>query len=670
MKKPLALLLAIVMSVGLFTGCAGNGTPNATNPDGSAVTGGGEEKPGNRILNYLYSDTVTDWNYLVATSNTPAEYIDSLVEYDNYGICKPCLAESWERSEDGLTWTFHLRKGVKWMTYEMKEYGADVTANDFVTSAQYILNAGNASRLADMLFILDGAEAYYDATLQEQTADFATVGVKAVDDYTLQYTLSSPLPYFLSSVTYKCFFPANAKFIEECGDMFSTDNTTMLYCGEFIMTEYEPQGKISSLANPTYWDAGNMYIDAIYKTYNAEAETVAPEMFARGEVNYADIPTEQLDNWLNNPEKASMIRPCRPSFYSYYYMFNFNPQFEETAISAANGKSYTPNRANWTLAVNNINFRKSIYHAFDKIQAIKTQDPYNAEAHILNVITPPDFISVDGVDYTQLDALKDLSNGTSYDKDAALKYRDTAIEELKAAGASFPIVVYMPYNSGSSYQAQRVQVIADQWETDLNTADFEYIKVVYEPYADTDFSNNTMRAGNYCIMPSTWMADYSDPLSYTDPFTIVQNATNFIYMADGFSKASDTYLEGSKQGKDGRYYYDITYDTMVNEADQECVDLSKRYNSFAEIERWLVDEQCLIMPFMRGGTGYVAASLSPFESQYAAFGASDGRYKYQHIYDKGISTEEFYAQYEKWQADRAAKLAELASQGKVSGIDY
>lgn len=669
MKKIFSLLLVLNMCFFMLTGCQSTQSSNTQQTNDSNQTN--QTKTDElRVLNYLYSSKVTDWNYLVATSNTPSEYIDSLVEYDNYGICKPCIAESWERSEDGLTWTFHLRKDVKWMTYKMEEYGTDVKAEDFVTSAQFILNANNASRLADMLFTLKGAEEYYDGTAKGETPDFSSVGVKAVDDYTLQYTLVNPLPYFLSSVTYKCYFPANAKFIEECGDQFSTDNTTMLYCGEFIMTEYEPQGKIVALANPTYWDSEDMYIDAIYQTYNAESDTVAPEMFIRGEVNYAEIPTEQLDNWLNDPEKSSMIRPCRPSFYSYYYMFNFFPNFEETTVTAPNGKEYAMTHENWLKAVNNTNFRKSIYYAFDKIQAVKVDDPYNADAHITNTITPSDFVSVDGIDYTELEPLKNITMGLSYDKEEALKYREKAIEELKAAGATFPIVIYMPYNAEVTIQAQRVQVVADQWESDLNTPDFEYIKVVYEPYADSDFSNNTMRAGNYCIMPSTWMADYSDPLSYTDPFTIIQNRTNFIYMCDGMSKFSDTIIDGSKEGKDGKYYYDIIYDNMVKEATQECVDLSVRYNSFAKIERWLIEEQCLVMPYMRGGTGYVAASLSPFESQYAAFGASSGRYKYQHIYKNGISTEEFYKQYDAWKKERAQIIANFAKEGKEAGIDY
>jgi len=437
--KITALVLCVLMLAALVCACKdaggtvspgqtnseGNGQPTGTDP-GSNAGANGLVPSGETELTYLYSSEVTDWNYLTTTSNTPAMYIDSLVEYDYLGICQPCLAESWERSDDGLVWTFHIREGVMWMTYDQEEY-AETTAEDFVTSAEYILNAANGSRLSDMLFMIEGAEAYFDATSQGQPADFASVGVKAVDKYTLQYTLNAPLTYFLSSLTYKCFFPANKQFIEECGDMFSTDNQTMLYNGEFVMTEYEPQGRIVSVLNPTYWDMEDMHITKITEIYNAEAGTVEPEMFLRGEVNYAEIPSVQLTDWLGNPEKAKYIRPCRPSFYTYYYMFNFFPNFDE---------KYEPD--NWTLAVNNINFRKSIFYAFDKIAVIMTVDPNNAEAHLQNTVTPADFISIDGVDYTQLDALANLANGDTYDVETALTYKAKAIEELTALGLHFP----------------------------------------------------------------------------------------------------------------------------------------------------------------------------------------------------------------------------------------
>ena len=125
-------------------------------------------------------------------------YIDSLVEYDNYGICQPCLAESWERSDDGLTWTFHIRKGVPWMTFECKEYGEDVTANDFVTSCKYILDPDNGSRLADMMFTIAGAEDYYNAKAAGKDADFSSVGVKALTTTHCNTHLQSPaLIFFL-----------------------------------------------------------------------------------------------------------------------------------------------------------------------------------------------------------------------------------------------------------------------------------------------------------------------------------------------------------------------------------------------------------------------------------------------------------------------------------------
>ena len=248
--KLLAVLVCIAMVFAFVAGCQNNetpeatDTPNATNalqdPDATPSVTPQANVSDETELTYLFSSDVTDWNYLVATSNTPAMYIDSLVEYDYLGLCQPCLAESWTRSEDGLVWTFKIRQGVKWMTYDQQEY-AEVTAHDWVTSCKYILDPANASRLADMMFTLAGAEEYYNKMVAGEAADFETVGVKALDDYTLEYTLKAPVPYFLSSLTYKNFFPANAAFIEECGDMFSTDHETMLYCGEFIMLHYVPQ---------------------------------------------------------------------------------------------------------------------------------------------------------------------------------------------------------------------------------------------------------------------------------------------------------------------------------------------------------------------------------------------------------------------------------------------
>jgi oligopeptide transport system substrate-binding protein len=672
-KKFLAMLMCIVMVAALFVGCATESTESGDNTEAQATaqvdTQGGDNSQietdytdenrqvsDSTELTYLFSGEVTDWNYLTTTSNTPAMYIDSLVEYDYLGLCQPCLAESWTRSDDGLVWTFKIRQGVKWMTYDKQEY-AELTAHDFVTSCEYILNPDNASMMADMMYCLKGAEEYHQAAVNGLECDFNNVGVKALDDYTLEYTLESPIPYFLSTLTYKNFFPANKQWIEECGDSFSTDNETMLYCGEYIMTVYEPSSLIESVLNPTYWDMENMHITKITQIYNSEAGTVEPEMYLRGEISGCDVPTEQLEEWLNDPEKYEKIRPCRPSFWTYFYYFCFWPNFDE---------KYEPE--NWKIAVNNVNFRKSIMHAFDKVSLIQIVEPYEAEAHVQNTMTCRDFLNSSGKDYTELDPIAEFASSDTYNVELANEYKEKAIEELTAAGATFPVIVYLPYITSSTTQTQRVQLIEQFLERNLGT---DYVDVQVEGYAEDGFVESVLRVGNYGLLFNSWYPDYSDPLTMTFPFTANgANRRNWVFMADGLSEVSDTYVEGSFEAKDGKYYYNIVYDQMVDAADAECVDLEKRYELFAEAENWLVNEQCMVIPFMRGGTGYMGSTLMPFESQYAPFGASDGRYKYQYIYTDGINTEEYYEAYAAWEEERSAKMAELAAAGKVQGVDY
>ena len=183
----------------------------------------------------LYSGEVTTLNYLTtATTNDfslSSNIIDTLVEYDEYGQVQPSLAETWKVSDDGLTWTFNLRKNATWVTYE-GEFVANVTANDFVAAAKYLLDDKNASGTADVFYsVIAGAEDYYNSTIAPAEGeaapapvDFATVGVKAVDEYTLVYTLNAPCPYFESMLTYVCFMPVYEPFLSKMGDAFGVAN--------------------------------------------------------------------------------------------------------------------------------------------------------------------------------------------------------------------------------------------------------------------------------------------------------------------------------------------------------------------------------------------------------------------------------------------------------------
>ena len=204
---------------------------------------------GDSVYRTLYTGEITTLNYLYTSTTNEfalaANVIDTLVEYDQYGNIQPSLAESWDVSEDGTVYTFHLRDGITWVDHN-GEYYADVKAQDFVSAAQYVLNAQNASSTASIMYgLIAGAEEYYLGTSTPEegedpypVTEWDTVGVKALDDKTLEYTLKNPTPYFLSSLTYVCFMPVNGDFLAAQGENFgvATSNDSILYCGAYILS--------------------------------------------------------------------------------------------------------------------------------------------------------------------------------------------------------------------------------------------------------------------------------------------------------------------------------------------------------------------------------------------------------------------------------------------------
>jgi len=645
LKRMLAWLCAAVM----LLSC---GAAALADTAGSAVATKPEDIAEDQTVRYVYAYEIVDWNPLhPSDASTWANYLDSLVEYDNYGLCQPCLAESWTKSDDGLVWTFTIRQGVPWQYNDGSLYGEDVKAEDWVTTAKWILNPANTARTADLLFIFEGAEAYYDAMSRGEDADWGTVGIKATGDYTLEYTLTKPLPYFLSMLTYNWGYPTSAKYLEELGDAFGADPFSFLYCGAYLVQDYQPESIRIDVKNPLYWDIEDIHIETIERQFNAEAATLEAELLVRGETSYADIPTSQLDAWLGDPERAKLIRPTTPSGRSYWYAFNFWPNFPEEY-----------DRDNWTIAVNNLAFRKSIYYAFDRLAAMSTADPYHPENYIYRSITPPNFAAAAGKDYTDLGDLAAITAVDQHQLETALDYKAKAIEELTAAGATFPIKIYMPYDTGVQNNPERAQVVEQQLERDLGT---DYIDIILEGYPDTAYLDTTRRAGNYAIMESYWGPDYADPETWTDPFAIGQKYS-YIYMAEGMGEKTDETDPDGRLGFDGDYWKNRVYDNMMYAAAEEVLDLEARYLGLANVEAWLID-QAFVIPFgAANSTGYLSSYLNPFEGQYALFGMSGDRYKYQWVMKEPMDTETYLAYYEIWQEERNAKIAEA----QAAGIDY
>ena len=319
----------------------------------------------------------------------------------------------------------------------------------------------------------------------------------------------------------------------------------------------------------------------------------------------------------------------------------------------------------WLKAANNMNFRKSLYYGLDRIKGLGCYDPYTPEDYELRTITPYNFCAADGKDYPYLDALKAITETEQFQPETAIEYRDKARAELEAAGVTFPIMAYMPYNSESTQQTNLAVIVSQQLEELLGS---DYIKFIIEGYPDTDYLSTTRRAGNYSFMMSYWGPDYADPETWTDPFNLGQ-AYNYIWRADGMATQT---TQGDPAGRMGRsgfdetYWKDFVYDQKVAEATAETVDNNKRYNALAETEAWLID-QAFVIPFgVLNSFGYISSCMNPFESQYAPFGMSESRYKYQWVYDKPFSTEEYLEMLPVWEAERVERIA----YAEANGIDY
>ncbi len=636
MKKVLSLLFAVLLIVASVSGCADSGS-------------------GTSAYRSLYSADVSTLNYLNTTTTNdmtiPANCEECLIEYDSLGNVLPALATEWTTSEDNLVWTFTLRQDVKWVNYQGEEVGT-VTANDFIAAAEYALNVNS-----------DGAYMYEEAMVAGASellageGSFEDVGVRAVDDYTLEFTLSAPCPYFLTCLTYGCFTPMSAdcmsqlnadyanraSWSQEDWDAFSDqldaiDYTQLWYCGAYYLSEYLAGERYTMVKNEQYWDKDKVYITSLENTYNREASTISGEMYLRGELENASITNTMAQSWLADPETADYVHPSRitPS-YSYFFSFNFDPQFDE---------EYEPD--NWTLAVNNENFRKSILYGMNRLGATMISDENNAETLLQNTITPADFVAADGQDYTAFDTFSSLAvNDTSTTKDAyfneelALQYRDAAIEELTAEGATFPIITLMPYNPSVADWDAECLYIEQQLENLLGT---DYIDIVVEQGPTQDFLTTVRRGGQYALHKTNWGCDYADPLTWTAPFAV-----------DNSYGKMDLSTDSETQALVQEYYAMVEEANSYVSADQ----LSERYHAFAEAEAFLI-EHALVIPFGVSG-GYTASMVNPFEGQYAPYGVATLRYKGQHVLEEPMNTEEFNAAYAQWQEDRAASTSSSES---------
>ena len=645
-------------AAGLLSSCGGS-TAGGTAATGDSAT-----------YTVLYARQPATLNYLICSADPDLYHgthcVDTLVEYDSRGKIREGLATSWEWDANTLTWTFHLRD-ENWVDYTGAVLGP-VTAQDFVDALAYLLNPDYASGTASLVTpYVAGAEDYYNYCVWRNNAnngtiaedgttytidaagtvtltaadgstttcpavDFSSVGVAAVDEHTLTYTLNYDFPGFLSLLNYAPFEPAYGPMLAELGDQFCTSAETACNCGAFYLAEYTPLESWVMKKNPENYDKDNVYIDTIRYIYNQEALISGPEMVRRGEIDQATISSDILDSWLADDTTKDMVSMERPETgKSYFYFFNFLPyahQFPNWNTTGVDAQ-YQPD--NWAKAVNSTNFRKAFLYAINPAVTLAVTAPEGYENYKLHTITPPSFCADSkGVDYTECGALAKVTD--HFNEATAKQYRDAAVQELTAAGATFPIKVQYPYNPAVVDWDKQCQVFKQQIEGVLNDG-FDFVDIIITQGPSDNFLNAVRRAGAYEFMSYYWGADYSDPETEVYPFyqEAGDRGTCYAFLRTGVE-------DGIITGETADYV--MTYMDMVEKAKAITADLDARYAAFAEAEAYLI-ENALVIPLSLPVPPYIATRLNLWEGQYAPTGFSSNRLKGIHILDHYVSMDEY-----------------------------
>ena len=645
-------------AAGLLSSCGGSSA------GGTAATGD------STTYTVLYARQPATLNYLICSADPDLYHgthcVDTLVEYDSRGKIREGLATSWEWDADTLTWTFHLRD-ENWVDYTGAVLGP-VTAQDFVDALAYLLNPDYASGTASLVTpYVAGAEDYYNYCVWRNNAnngtvaedgttyaidaagtvtltaadgstttcpavDFSSVGVCAVDEHTLTYTLNYDFPGFLSLLNYAPFEPAYGPMLAELGDQFCTSAETACNCGAFYLAEYTPLESWVMKKNPENYDKDNVYIDTIRYIYNQEALISGPEMVRRGEIDQATISSDILDSWLADDTTKDMVSMERPETgKSYFYFFNFLPyahQFPNWNTTGVDAQ-YQPD--NWAKAVNSTNFRKAFLYAINPAVTLAVTAPEGYENYKLHTITPPSFCAnSNGVDYTECGALAKVTD--HFNEATAKQYRDAAVQELTAAGATFPIKVQYPYNPAVVDWDKQCQVFKQQVEGVLNDG-FDFVEIIITQGPSDNFLNAVRRAGAYEFMSYYWGADYSDPETEVYPFyqEAGDRGTCYAFLRTGVE-------DGIITGETAEQV--MTYMDMVEKAKAITADLDARYAAFADAEAYLI-ENALVIPLSLPVPPYIATRLNLWEGQYAPTGFSSNRLKGIHILDHYVSMDEY-----------------------------
>lgn len=516
------------------------------------------------------SDPVT-WDGLATSRAADNDAIintyDGLMEYDVEGTLQPALAESYEVSDDGLTYTFHLRKDVKWTDSQGREVDT-VKADDFVAGMQHMCDAQGG-----LEYLVQGVIKNVSQYISGEITDFDEVGVKAVDDYTVEYTLEEPCSYFETMLGYTIFMPMSRSYYQSQGGKFGAeydssaadyqygkDSNSIAYCGPYLVTNATAKNTIVFKLSDSYWNKDNVNIKTLTWLYNDQSDVTKMYTDAKaGTVDYVNLNTSTMETAKSEGlyDQYAVVSDTDATSFMGFYNINRTATANVNDGTTAKTTKSDEEIQRTNKAMQNVHFRRAISFAADR-------GAYNAQqvgedlkyTSLRNTFTPGYFVSlskdttiqINGTDTTfpagtyygeivqkQIDAdgvkikVWDAENKTSdgfdgwYNPENAVEELNTAIEELAEEGITIdesnPIQIEYPYPSAVEVYTNK----ANSYKKSVEAALGGKVVINLVDAVDLDgwyYAGYYVNYGyeqNYDVYDvSGWSPDFGDPCSYLD----------------------------------------------------------------------------------------------------------------------------------------------------------
>ncbi|KXT90871.1 Oligopeptide ABC transporter, periplasmic oligopeptide-binding protein OppA [Streptococcus oralis] len=606
-----------------------------------------------KTFSYVYAMDPSSLDYSVtsksSTSDVIANVVDGLLENDKYGNLIPSLAEDWSVSKDGLTYTYKLRKGVKWYTSDGEEY-AEVKAKDFVTGLKHAAD-GKSDGLSLLQDSIKGLAEYVSG----ESNDFSTVGVKAVDDYTVEYTLNKPESFWNSKVTTATMLPVNEEFLNSKGSDYGAPTpSSILYNGPYFLKSLTSKSVIEYEKNPNYWDKDNVKIDNIKLTfYDGSDQESLIRSFTQGAYttarlfptssNFESTKKEYGDKIVYSPQEAT----------SYYLTVNVNRQsYNKTAKTDEAQKTSTKE------ALLNKNFRQALNFALDRHSyTAQLNGEEGANKIIRNSLVPHDYVQVGEKTFGELAQAELVSYGDQWKDVALTDGKDTiyspekakaafakAKEELQAKGVTFPIHLDIPVEQTDVIAVQQTNSLKQSIESSLGT---ENVIVDVLQMTDNEKLSITSQAKvpaqkDYDLNGTGWGPDYQDPATYLN-------------ILDAKKGSALKHL-GITRGKDPEVMAQVgldEYKKLLDDAAAETSDLNKRYEKYAKAQAWVSDSSLLIPVASSGGSPTVSRTV-PFTKAYSQVGIKGDPFVFKglELQNDVVTAKEYEEAFKKWQQEK------------------